>query len=79
MKFNDAKKFHGNKSKLSYAECLLWLLSTYSFESMLEEDLEALYFAAFKRWPYQAKKSHLLDALTKYREKTLCLKLVKLS
>ena len=57
-----------NNSNLSYADCCMRLCDwNVSFEDMSNDDLDSLYFVAFKSWAYHLTRQAYIDYLNKYR------------
>ena len=58
-----------NYSTLSYVDCCMRLRDeSMFFEDMSNDDLDSLYFIAFKRWAYHLTRQGYINALNKYRE-----------
>lgn len=59
-----------NNSTLSYVDCCMRLADwNKPFEEMSNDDLDSLYFVAFKSWAYHLTRQAYIDYLNKYRIK----------
>lgn len=53
-------------SKLSYVDCCMRLMGDTNFNSMSNDDLDALYFVAYKRWAFHQTRESLIKSLNQY-------------
>jgi hypothetical protein len=64
----DASDKPRNNSKLSFVDCCMRLVDwNRPFEEMSNDDLDSLYFVAFKSWSYHLTRQSYIDYLNKYR------------
>jgi hypothetical protein len=56
-----------NNSTLSYIDCCMRLTGDQPFAEMSNDDLDSIYFVAFKRWAYHLTRQGYIDALNKRR------------
>jgi hypothetical protein len=57
-----------NNSTLSYIDCCMRLTGDRPFEDMENNDLDSIYFVAFKRWAYHLTRQGYIDSLYKIRQ-----------
>lgn len=56
-----------NNSTLSYIDCCMRLTGEISFETMIDDDLDSIYFVAFERWAYHMSREGFIISLNKKR------------